>query len=407
MKVAVISIGNEILLGKTTNTNLTYIGEKLAKIGLDLDVNKTIKDNVEDISSTLLYFWENYDIVITTGGLGPTNDDITKQVIADFFDKKLNFIDEIWENIKTRFEKRGIKIPEINKNQALVPNDFQYLINDFGTAPGLFYQNNNKLFFALPGVPTEMKHLLDDKIIPILQSKFNFEPYFIRTIHTYNIAESALAEILQPIQIPSEIKLAYLPQTGRVDLRFSGQNQTLIESTINKISPNIKKYIFGFDEENVSKLFHNTMLQNKLTISVAESCTGGLVQKMITDNSGSSKYFLGGIVTYDNKIKEKVLHVEAEVLNKFGAVSSQVALQMVENVQKLFSSDIAISITGIAGPTGGTEEKPVGTVFVGYYFKGKTEIKKYYFSGDRETIRLKVAEKVMMEIIYKIKEEIK
>jgi len=320
MKVAVISIGNEILLGKTTNTNLTYIGEKLAKIGLDLDVNKTIKDNVEDISSTLLYFWENYDIVITTGGLGPTNDDITKQVIADFFDKKLNFIDEIWENIKTRFEKRGIKIPEINKNQALVPNDFQYLINNFGTAPGLFYQNNNKLFFALPGVPTEMKHLLDDKIIPILQSKFNFEPYFIRTIHTYNIAESALAEILQPIQIPSEIKLAYLPQTGRVDLRFSGQNQTLIESTINKISPNIKKYIFGFDEENVSKLFHNTMLQNKLTISVAESCTGGLVQKMITDNSGSSKYFLGGIVTYDNKIKEKVLHVEAEVLNKFGAV---------------------------------------------------------------------------------------
>ncbi len=403
IQICCITIGNEILLGKTVNTNLAFIGRELTRIGLVLTSSITIPDDADVIRETLSDAWQMNDIVITTGGLGPTSDDITKKVIAQFFGKELEFSERIWENVQGIFQRRGILIPNINRNQAEVPHDFTPLTNNYGTAPGLYYEEAGKQFFALPGVPLEMKYLILEQVIPILHDKYPRSPLLVLTIHTFGIAESAIAEMLSDLVIPDGLNLAYLPQTGRVDLRIYGSNQEAFENVGMYLETILQPYIWGIDNDEPDAILHKIMLSSGKTLSLAESCTGGLVQEMITRHADSSRYFMGGVVSYSNTVKKELLQVSSQDLEFHGAVSHEVAIAMAKGIQKLLKTDIGASITGIAGPSGGTEEKPVGTVHIAVTDGRQINHEEMHFSGDRDSIRKKSAEKCIFMIYNMIK----
>ncbi len=403
MKAALISIGNELLLGKTTNTNFAYIGKKLADIGIYLDKEITIPDTEKAITQTLDLLWKDYDIVMTTGGLGPTKDDITKKTIADFFGKPLFFDYKVWENIQFLFLKKKRKMPNLNRNQALVPRDFVAIENKIGTAPGLVYHREKKFLFMMPGVPREMKFLMENKFLEILKKAFNLPKIDITTIHTKDIAESAIAELIDDIDIEEPVRLAFLPQTGRVDIRVYGTDPIENKKIINKIKKRLQENIWAENVESPGELIHREFLKNGKTLSFAESCTGGMVQEIITSFPGASKYFAGGVVSYSNEAKTNILKVDKNTLEKFGAVSEETAKEMVQGVKDLFKSDFAASITGIAGPDGGTSEKPVGTVFIAVTNGEKISVRKFNFSGNRKRIRQMSAENVFFMLSELIK----
>lgn len=399
IKVAIISIGNEILIGKTVNTNLTYLAEKLSLMGIDVDSSVTIKDEEEAIRENLSRFWKEYDIIFSTGGLGPTKDDITKKTIADFFEKEIKFSDKVFSRVKEHFKQRKIKMPNINYEQAEIPEDFTALKNPYGTAPGLFYKEVKKSLFILPGVPHEMKAIFENEIVSLLYKYYKIREFFVKTIHTFGLPESEIAERLEGIEDTDEVKLAFLPQQGRVDLRVYGSNKQQYEKLLNEIESKLADNIWGYDDESIIKKFHNLMIDKKLMFSIAESCTGGLIQKMITNLPGASKYFLGGVVTYSNKSKERLVNVRKETLQKYGAVSEETAQEMVNGVRDLFDSNIAASVTGIAGPEGGTKEKPVGTVHIACLIKDKLHHKKLNLNGSRQLIRNKAAYQLLFLIM--------
>jgi nicotinamide-nucleotide amidase len=400
VKICCITIGNEILLGRTINTNLAYIGRELTRIGLILTSSITIPDEAEVILNTLQEAWKENDIIITTGGLGPTSDDITKKVIAEFFKKELIFSDKIWTNVQTIFQKRGISIPQINKNQAEVPKDFTPLSNIYGTAPGLYYEEGNKSFFALPGVPLEMKYLFTEQIIPTLDNRYKHTKLLMKTFHTFGIPESAIAELLTEVVIPEGLNLAYLPQTGRVDIRLYGCIETAYLKICNKLEQILQPYLWGTDDDVPDAILHREMLISGKTLSIAESCTGGLVQEMLTRHAGSSTYFVGGVVSYCDAVKRQLLQVTQFDLDNYGAVSKEVAISMAEGVRSLLDTDLGAGISGIAGPGGGTEEKPVGTVHIAVSDGNITKHEEMHFSGDRDSIRHKAAEKCIF-MLYK------
>jgi len=303
VKVCIINIGNELLLGQTVNTNLSWIGKQLAELGLPVSRSITIQDEPDAIKSTLAEEWKTNDIVFVTGGLGPTDDDLTKACIAEFFGKNLEFREEVWQSVQFLFNRRNLKTPDVNRSQAMVPQDFEALLNKVGTAPGLYYKENGKSLFALPGVPVEMKHLYTDYIKDILAESYTPEPVFIRVLHTWNITESALAEKLKGLKPPQDMQLAWLPQTGRVDLRIYGTNESSVTDFMGRIYKIAQDVVWGVDDEKPQDVLQRLMIERNLTLSVAESCTGGLVQELITGIPGSSKYFAGGIIAYSNGIK--------------------------------------------------------------------------------------------------------
>ncbi|MFB3844482.1 MAG: competence/damage-inducible protein A [Candidatus Cloacimonadaceae bacterium] len=398
-KVNIINIGNELLLGQTINTNLSWLGKELAALGLPVARAEIVKDEPEEIKSALQKAWNISEIVIMSGGLGPTDDDVTKAVICDFFNKQLEFRAEVWASVEQIFLSKGKPVPEINRSQAMVPSDFQALINSKGTAPGLYYREGNKSFFALPGVPIELQYLFSEYIKEILPKNYHTEPLIIRNLHTWKISESALAEKLPSQKLPEGVSLAWLPQTGRVDLRIYGPNQERVEKVTEQIRNTIAEYIWGIDDETPALVLHQILLENKMTLSVAESCTGGWLQKLLTDNSGASNYLRGGIVSYSNEVKISVLHVPRETIAEFGAVSVQTAKAMAEGVRALCQSDLGIAITGIAGPEGGSVEKPVGTVCFALSDNKGTKTERILFDGDRNSIRWKAAEYMLLVVI--------
>jgi len=398
-KAGIITIGNEILLGKTLNTNLAWIGDQLAQLGISLEEAITIKDDKKAIMDCLESYTRRYDLIITTGGLGPTKDDISKNTIAEFFGKELIFIEEIWQKIQDMFAFRNVAIPEVNRNQAIVPQDFIALDNQQGTAPGLFYEFDNKLLFCFPGVPLEMKHLFTDRALAIIKEKYQVSSFFLNTINTYGISESATAEILDDIILEENVNLAWLPQTGRVDLRIYGHNSEACQKLNDEIKKRLKDYLWAENSNSLSETIHNAFIKNNKSISLAESCTGGLIQKLLTDNAGSSVYLKGGIVCYSNESKKNLLGVSQNTLDEFGAVSHQTAKEMLIGLKKNFKSDYYVSVTGIAGPDGGTEEKPVGLVYIGIADHESVNIFKMRFLGTRDSIRFKTAEFVFYKIL--------
>ena len=332
------------------------------------------------------------DIIIVTGGLGPTNDDITKKTLCEIFNSNLKEDKKSLNNVLRIFNKRGLKITKKNKDQALLPDKCIVLNNDYGTAPGMAFYENKKLLISLPGVPFEMKSLFEDKCIPLIRSKFKMPIIYQKTIKTTGIGESWLSDLILDWEnnLENEIKLAYLPSLGRVKLRLTakGYNKNtlkkIVDDQIKKLIPKIEEYVFGFDDDELENVIGKLLTKKKKTISVAESCSGGNISKVITSIPGCSNYFLGSIVAYSNDIKENVLGISRKLIERYGAVSEEVVEKMAYQIRKKFKSDIGISTSGIAGPSGGTKEKPVGTVWIGYSDKNKTVSKKLSLTERRD-----------------------
>lgn len=401
---AVITIGNEILLGRTVNTNLSFLARELSFIGIPVAYSVTIQDVKRDILEALEWCWSRFDVVITTGGLGPTEDDISRVAIASFFGKHLEFQADIWARIQSMFERRGLSTPEINRCQAYVPIGFEALSNERGTAPGLCYQELGKVFVALQGVPSEMRYTYRTHVLDKLREGFpQAKPIVQKTLNTYGIPESGMAEILQESDIPIDVHLAWLPQVGRVDIRLYGENTESISEAKATVYQKLGRYIWSEDTDEPSELLIHLLRTHKLSISVAESCTGGLMQKMLTDIKGASDFFKGGVVTYHNDAKQQLLHVKGETLHLHGAVSPDVALEMVKGLQASFGTNIAVSITGIAGPDGGTAEKPIGTVYFGFAVGTEVWHSSNLFTGDRSSIRFKAAESAILQLVRYLK----
>ncbi len=387
MRTELIIIGDEILQGRTIDTNSAYIGQKLEQIGISVSKKIVVKDEKAEIEKALKSALDETDIIITAGGLGPTKDDITKYTIASSLNKKLVLDPKILEKVKEHFRKRGIKMPPINKNQALIIEGSKPLPNPIGTAPGMFIEYKKKLIFSLPGVPSELKAIFEDSIIPILKQRDLGTPIYQKILRTTGIAESEIAEKLESIE-----NLAFLPSYKGVDIVIKTQNSKLKTQKEKKVKEVLGDIIYGEGDEKLEEVVGNLLKERNLTISVAESCTGGLIMNRIVNVPGSSDYFKGGIVAYSNYIKQKILLVNTVTLQKFGAVSKETAIEMANNVREILGTDIGISATGIAGPGGATKDKPVGLVYIALATKKKAPVKRHLFTGTREIIRERTAQ---------------
>ena len=388
----IITIGDEILYGHILDTNAKWLSKNLNELGVKTNKISTIGDNYIQIKEVLQSSIKENDIIIFTGGLGPTNDDITKKCLNDFFKGKLITDNNTLSHIKKIFKKRNLDLTKKNRDQALVPDNCKVLNNKYGTAPGIAFEKDNKLVISLPGVPYEMKSLFEDKCSQIIKQKFSLSIIHHRTIKTVGIGESWLSDLISEWEknLDNNISLAYLPSIGRVKLRLTGRGNNLnkIKSVIDKeekkVLPILRKYIYGFDNEELESCVGNLLIKNKKTLSIAESCSGGYLSHLVTSIPGSSKYFSGSVVAYSNNIKINNLNVNKKNIEKFGAVSKEVVEEMATNVRKKFNTSIGISTSGIAGPSGGTENKPVGTVWIGYSDKNKTLSKKLLLTNRRD-----------------------
>ncbi len=391
MTAAVISIGDELLIGQTVNTNASFIAAELNLAGIQVRSILTIADEKNEISNALQQASRQSGIVIITGGLGPTNDDITKNTLCEYFGSKLILHKPSLENIRKLFYQRGMKITTVNRNQAMVPHNCTVLKNTLGTAPGMWFQKDNIHYFSLPGVPFEMKALMTDGVIPLL-AKLNIStPIIHKTILTTGIGESALAELISGWEnkLPSHIKLAYLPEPGIVKLRLSCYHAGSVETKktfdaeVKKLKKLIPDLIFGYENDTLASVTGKLLQKKQASVATAESCTGGLIAHLITALPGASAYYKGSVIAYHNDIKTKVLGVNKKLIEKHGAVSEEVVRAMASGVRELMQTDYALAASGIAGPDGGTPEKPVGTVWIACATPEKTLTQKLSLGNDR------------------------
>ena len=388
----IITIGDEILFGHILDSNAQWLSFELDKIGVITKKRVTIGDNKKDILETLKNSINKNDIIIMTGGLGPTNDDITKNCLSEFFNSKLTLNEEALNDIKNLFKKRNLELTKKNISQAYLPNCAKKITNVNGTAPGIWIEKNQKIIISLPGVPFEMKEIMRNICLISLKNKFKLPVIYHKIIKTIGIGESWLADKIQVWEnnLDKNIKLAYLPSIGQVKLRLTtrGKNIITLKKKINKeiekIKPIIQKYIYGYDDESIEYSISKLLINKKNTIAIAESCTGGLLSHKLTSISGSSKYFLGSIVCYHNNIKKSELNISQKKLDTYGAVSEEVVKDMAKNIRNKYNSSIGVATSGIAGPSGGTKNKPVGTVFIAYSDSNKTISKKLLLSRKRK-----------------------
>lgn len=373
MKSTIITIGDEILIGQILDTNSRYISQALNRLGIVVAERTSVGDNAEQIVSTLDRALAATDVVIITGGLGPTKDDITKHTLARYFGSELVYNEQVAEFVRELLARRGIDFNELNRGQAMVPACCTVLHNAHGTAPGMWFEQDDKVVISLPGVPFEMVHLIDDIVVPKLRERFDLKAIVHRTMITSGIAESILAERIAAWEdaLPEMLHLAYLPAPNIVRLRLSAYEvdgasvEVIIDHQFELLRKIIPEAIVGFEDATVEQLVHNALIANGKTLSVAESCTGGAIAQKFTAMAGASAYFHAGVVAYSNEAKADILGVNPDDIARYGAVSEQVAIQMAEGVRRVGKSDYGISTTGIAGPTGGSAEKPVGTVWIG------------------------------------------
>ena len=373
MKSTIVTIGDEILIGQILDTNSRYISQALNRIGVVVAERTSIGDSAEQIVATLDRALAQSDVVIITGGLGPTKDDITKHTLARYFNSELIYNEQVGSFVEQLLSRRGIAFTELNRGQAMVPECCTVLHNGHGTAPGMWFERDAKVVISLPGVPFEMRHLIDDSVVPMLQERFELKAIVHRTMITSGIPESLLAERIAHWEdnLPQVLHLAYLPAPNIVRLRLSAYEveeqsaKELIDCEFDKLREIIPEAIVGFENATVEELVHRWMIENGKTLSVAESCTGGAIASKFTAMAGASAYFQTGVVSYSNEAKRDILGVDMEGIIRHGAVSETVAIQMAEGAKRAGGSDYAISTTGIAGPTGGSAEKPVGTVWFG------------------------------------------
>lgn len=392
MLAEIITIGDEILIGQIVDTNSAWMAHELNKIGIRIKQISSVSDDRQHILKALSEAKERADIILITGGLGPTKDDITKKTIADYFGVKLIENKDALENVTNIFARYNRPLLEVNKMQALVPENCEVLLNKNGTAPGMWFKVDGKIYISMPGVPHEMMYMMEDAVIPKLKSSLKLPVIIHKTILTVGEGESFLADRIADIEdaLPAHIKLAYLPKLGQVRLRLSGygENEAELQAEVNqyaaKIIERVGNVVAAEEDIPIEKAILNYMEAKGLTLSLAESCTGGYISHLITQHAGSSKVFFGGAVSYSYELKESILGVKAATLAEFGAVSKETATEMVEGALAHFKSDYAIAVTGIAGPDGGTIDKPVGTVWIAVANRSKAVVKKLTFGNKRK-----------------------
>ncbi len=393
MNAEIITIGDELLIGQIINTNQAYIAEQLNTAGIDCERMTTVGDSASVIIDAFTAAFNRVDVVCVTGGLGPTHDDITKKMVCEFFNTELVMHNETLEHIKALALRRNIAMIQSNIDQALVPKDSTVIPNTVGTAPGMMFERNGKYFFVMPGVPFEMKEMIDRWIIPFLQSKNNGSVVRHRTLKTTGIGESMLAkeigDVAPIIGTDGTTTLAFLPNQMGTKLRITVKDSTA-ESAERKLAhaegllrAKAEKYIYSDDAKDLEDVIGVLLRERKLTLAVAESCTGGLISHRITNVPGSSEYFLGGYIVYHNGMKTETLGVPDKLIAEYGAVSKEVAESMAHGARMTAQSSIALSATGIAGPSGGTPEKPVGLVWIGYSDEESTFALKFNFGDNR------------------------
>ena len=413
MKAELIIIGDEILIGQIIDTNSSWICSRLEEIGIQVHQISTIADQEAAIIEALTLASTRSEVILMTGGLGPTKDDVTKKALVKFFNSELVLDETVLKHVESIFEKYNRPMPPDNRTQAEVLAISEVLFNKAGTAPGMWIDSNDNHFVVMPGVPTEMKYLMVHEVLPRLQHTVGRTIRQRINILTAGLGESFLAEKIRPIEdrLPPYIHLAYLPSYGQVRLRLSGmgENEVKIKNELiafsNEIKHSLKDYFINDTDEPLAVSLVNLMSDRGLTLSTAESCTGGLCSHMITSVPGSSKVFLGGVISYSNDVKINSLGVKQETLNKFGAVSEQTALEMVNGVHKVLHSDYSISITGIAGPGGGSPGKPVGTVWIAVKGLKNTVSRQFSFGPLREENVMKAAKNALIMLFRLVNEE--
>jgi len=405
MKVKIITIGDEILIGQIVDTNSTFISKELINIGVDVTEILTIGDSKNDIINSLKNSQNKFDIVILTGGLGPTNDDITKDSFCDYFKDKLVLNKKVLNHIENLFKNfKDNPITDLNRAQAYLPSRAKLIPNDFGTAAGMMVQNSDTLYVSLPGVPFEMKSMISTYLIPEIKKSFKCPVILNKTLLTYGLGESTIANKLIEFEssLPSNFKLAYLPNLGRVRLRLSSKGddvkslEKIMDGLIIELYKILGKTIIGFELSNpIEKEIGKKLIQFNKTVSIAESLTGGLISSRLTSIPGSSNYFKGSMVAYDTLIKENVLKVNSETISKHSVVSSEVAKEMALGIKKIFNTDYAIATTGNAGPSKGDSDQPIGKVFIAISTPTVLKSFEFNFGMSREKNIIKSVNKAL------------
>ncbi|OJU56470.1 MAG: damage-inducible protein CinA [Bacteroidales bacterium 45-6] len=407
MKVALITIGDEILIGQIVDTNSAWMAHKLTLAGFEVREKISIGDDASQIRNTIDEAFKRVDVVLTTGGLGPTKDDITKKTLCDYYGTELVFSDEVLDNIKGIVSDPA-KINELTRNQAFVPKDCTVIQNKVGTAPVTWFEREGKILVSMPGVPLEMQWVMEAEVIPRLQAHYKQEAYLFKVFLVSGYTESALAIHLTEFEnnLPADFGLAYLPSPGIMKLRLFVQGEQRQPEFVRQVELLEKKLgnaLLCEEDIPLEKILGNILKQKGLTLATAESCTGGHIAHKVTSISGSSAYFEGCVVSYSNKVKTSVLNVPGSAIENNGAVSEEVVRAMAKGVAQLMSTDCAISVSGIAGPDGGTPDKPVGTVWICTQFKGKQLAQKYQLGRIRDVNILRATNYAMLQLLEMLK----
>ncbi len=404
----ILTIGDEILYGQIADTNSQWMSAQLDELGVKVIRKTTVGDTELDILEAFAQAEARADIVLITGGLGPTNDDLTMPMLAHYFGSEIIMNEDVLHHVQDFFERRGRTFTELNRRQALVPELAEVLHNDLGTAPGTWYERNGKVFVSMPGVPHEMKNLMKKLVIPKLRDFFHTPVIYHRLVKTVGIGESFLADKIKDWEdsLPDHISLAYLPSVGHVKLRLTavGEDRQVlkeeVQSRIDALLPLAEKYIYGYDDMTLEKAIGEMLKSQSKTLALAESCSGGYIQHKLTTIAGSSDYFQGGVVPYHNDHKINVLGVKLETLEAHGAVSEACVKEMAEGVRRVFNADIGAATSGIAGPGGGTPDKPVGTVWIAYADGNQTVAKKLQLTQNR-ILNIELTEISILNLVRK------
>lgn len=413
MKASIINIGDELLIGQVINTNATWMAKELNDINIIVDQIVLTSDTEKSISAHVKRCMTESDVVIITGGLGPTKDDITKSTLCKMYNDHLVVHEETCAHVENYFKNRNFPMLEVNQWQSMVPSRCTVLFNRVGTAPGMWFKENDKIIIALPGVPYEMKYLMTEHVLPRL-AKINSNSAIVhKTILTCGIGESFLADVISDWEnsLPIHIKLAYLPNRGQVRLRLSayGENKEIIsrevDEQLKKLQPLIDEYIYGYDDDSLISTIGNILRDRKITISTAESCTGGNVAALITSISGASDYFTGSIVSYDNDVKVRTLNVPLQIIERYGAVSEECAIAMARGCLSTLRTDYAIATTGISGPNGESENKALGLVYIAIASKNGVRCAKYVFKNTRVEHQMRTANQALFNLWELLKNE--
>lgn len=404
MRSCILSIGSELLEGSVVDTNSAFIANNLAHYGSAPDMIRMVQDNSKEIVSLFKSLSKEFDVILTTGGLGPTFDDITAECLASACGVEVTLNEKAYNHMKERLERAGVTVRKEHKHQSMLPGDCSLYHNEKGTALGFGMHLNRADIICMPGVPVEMKTMFTDEVLPVLKEKFSLKEIIYKDLHFLSIPESDVDAVIRDLNISSETECIINAGSGKIVVKLRGCNSQEIKSISEKLSSHFKDYYLGDNYTDEAKLIIDLLRERNKKISFAESCTGGLLSEYITNISGASDVFIGSVVSYDNSVKQNVLKVPKDILKDYGAVSAECAEYMAKGVKDLMKTDYSVSITGIAGPGGGTDTKPVGLVYIGVASKKGISVYKNIFNGDRQQVRMRSAKKVLFYLLNAVKE---